>query len=302
MRYTQLAAFVRVIEAGGIRAGARLLGISQAAVTRSLRELEEEAGTPLIIRGSRGVRLTHDGTAAYERASIIVDQMERLDQEIKAMPSGGPRRVTFGVGAVIAQTILPQVLTTFSKRRPEVKIVVGESTVETALANLRNGTMDFIIALTSGVFLGKEFTAVPLLRTEMKIVARKGNASENAKSLQELLEAEWVLVPDEMEHRGSHHIFHDNGLPMPARLIKVMSSMISLAMFSQTDRVTVMSTPFMHLSQFRDIVAEIPVAEEIAPVVYSMIHRSDIPLSPEALELKKLFHRNFNEWGWERIA
>ena len=58
MKLQQLQVLVAVIDHGGIRAAARQLHLSQAAITKSMRSLEESAGTPLLVRKSRGVGLT----------------------------------------------------------------------------------------------------------------------------------------------------------------------------------------------------------------------------------------------------
>ena len=63
MKPNQLHAFVAVVEQMSIRAAARVLGISQPAVTKIVRELEREVDAPLVERSVKGVRLTPFGEA-----------------------------------------------------------------------------------------------------------------------------------------------------------------------------------------------------------------------------------------------
>lgn len=301
MRYTQLTALVAVVMAGGIRAGARKLGISQAAVTRSLKEMETEVGVPLITRGTRGIKLTSHGERIYERASVMIEQMRRLDDEVDAMRMQGGRQVAFGVGPVIAATILPQVVEKFCVQEPAIRIVIGEGSLDTALAKLRNGSLEFLIAFTTGVSLGSEFTVTPILHTDQRIVGRKGHQFGKAKSLSPLLDARWVLTPDdEMGVGGRHYIFSSQGLPMPERAIICLNSTIGVRLVCETDMIAPFALPFTRLEEVRSKTEIIDVAEPLPTITYSMVHRSDIPLSRPAQVLYRLFHRNFPEWGWRK--
>ncbi|MGO4843125.1 LysR substrate-binding domain-containing protein, partial [Rhizobiaceae sp. 2RAB30] len=81
---------------------------------------------------------------------------------------------------------------------------------------LRNGELDFIISLTNGKEVGSEFTMLPLLTCEGRLVARKGHLLNQARSVEELLGAEWILTPDDqMTRGGTHYFFRAFGLPQP---------------------------------------------------------------------------------------
>ncbi|MBN9037585.1 MAG: LysR family transcriptional regulator [Rhizobiales bacterium] len=303
MRYTQLSTLVAVVDAGGIRAGARKLMISQAAVTRALKQLESEVGLALVTRGARGVTLTQHGQRIYERASIVAEQMKRLDDEVASMRTRGTHALTFNVGAVIAATILPDILKKFNRQWPDIRVAIGEGTIDSALSKMRNGSMDFMIALTTGVALGKEMVVKPILRTGMRVVAGRNHPYGNAASLRELLSAKWIITPDdEMEAGGTHHIFAEHGLPMPQDTALCLSSSIGVSVVCQGERIAAMAEPFLRLPHIRDAVSEIELDEKLAPVTYSIIYRGDIPVPPAVQSLERLFHRGFPEWGWSKVA
>lgn len=71
----QLQALVASADAGGIRAAARALGISQAAVTRALRELETEQHLPLFVRTPSGLTFTEYGKALLIHARLVLKQL-----------------------------------------------------------------------------------------------------------------------------------------------------------------------------------------------------------------------------------
>jgi hypothetical protein len=57
----------------------------------------------------------------------------------------------------------------------------------------------------------------------------------------------------------------------------------------------------MRLDYMRERLAILPVEDELPSITYSMIWRSDFPLSSAALFLQRLFHRSFPEWSWQEI-
>ena len=65
MNRHQLKALIGVVEHGGIRAASRRMHLSQAALTKSLRQLEEDAGLALLVRSPRGVVLTEAGKRLF---------------------------------------------------------------------------------------------------------------------------------------------------------------------------------------------------------------------------------------------
>ena len=68
MKLTTLNALVAAVEEGSLRGAARMVGASQPALTKMIRELELELGAPLLQRTSRGVLPTPQGKVLYERA------------------------------------------------------------------------------------------------------------------------------------------------------------------------------------------------------------------------------------------
>ena len=82
MKLHQLQALVASAETGSIRAAARSLGISQAAVTRALRELEAAEQLPLLIRAPEGISFTEYGKALLTHARLVLNQMEHAQNEL----------------------------------------------------------------------------------------------------------------------------------------------------------------------------------------------------------------------------
>ncbi|MDX1375438.1 MAG: LysR family transcriptional regulator, partial [Burkholderiales bacterium] len=82
MRLTQIQQFLAVVDAGSIRGAARELGLSQPALTKSLRQLEDELGATLVTRSVRGAQATEFGRAFLARARAVSADLRRAREEI----------------------------------------------------------------------------------------------------------------------------------------------------------------------------------------------------------------------------
>ena len=88
MRDHQLKAWLRLVETGSIRGAARSLHLSQAAITKAIRELEEDLDAPLIVRSSRGITLTECGRQLTVRARQSQNQLTLARQDIRQLMGG----------------------------------------------------------------------------------------------------------------------------------------------------------------------------------------------------------------------
>jgi molybdenum-dependent DNA-binding transcriptional regulator ModE len=88
MKPNQLRMFIAVVEAKSIHRAALALGVSQPAVSATIRELEMTYGAPLLMRSSRGVEVTELGTLLFQRGRALLADMDRLEKEMTRLQSG----------------------------------------------------------------------------------------------------------------------------------------------------------------------------------------------------------------------
>lgn len=72
IKFHQIRAFVEVAREGSIRGASRALAVSQPALTKAIKELEEGLSAQLFVRRSQGVALTDNGESFYQHASLIL--------------------------------------------------------------------------------------------------------------------------------------------------------------------------------------------------------------------------------------
>ena len=93
MKDHQLKALVQVADSGSIRAAARAMNLSQSALTKALRELEEDIGAELLQRSYKGIGFTPEGNALLIRARLVLATIDKARAEIRQMRGGAGAHV-----------------------------------------------------------------------------------------------------------------------------------------------------------------------------------------------------------------
>ena len=102
-----LRCFVEVVRQQGFTRASGTLRVTQPAISRMVKALEEELGTPLLVRERRRVRLTEAGQIAYARAQAILDAFRGLEEEVVELSQLRRGRLRFGMAPVVAGAQAP---------------------------------------------------------------------------------------------------------------------------------------------------------------------------------------------------
>lgn len=130
MDLKQLRYFARVAELGSFTRAAAELRIAQSALSYQIAELEAELGVSLLDRHSRGVNLTEAGASVLERAHRVMQEASDLRTDAisrSRYPSG---QIAFAAPPSIARVIAPDVIETFRRDYPQVRLTMREETVD----------------------------------------------------------------------------------------------------------------------------------------------------------------------------
>ena len=122
MTLNQIRNVVAIAERGSLRSAARALGVTQPAVTRSIRELEHELGVTLFERKATGMALTSLGDAFVRRATGIQHEVERVRSEMDQLKGNRTGTVSVGLSTASHVALLSRVIGPFERRYSEVKL------------------------------------------------------------------------------------------------------------------------------------------------------------------------------------
>ena len=143
MDMDQLAHFRCLAEQRNFTLAAKLLGMSQPALSRSIQRLEEELGQPLFERKPRSIDLTDAGLLFQKSAEQILLIVEDTKAEI--CDDGQSGRIRIGAIPTIAPYFLPDLLRRFANDFPKATMIIQEETTENLLKRIKQGELDVAI-------------------------------------------------------------------------------------------------------------------------------------------------------------
>ncbi len=135
--------FVMVAETGSFTQAGNRLYLSQPAVSQAMKKLEEEVGSPLLIRGSRGVRVTPEGEVLWRHLRGAFDLIEAGERHVAAMQQLARGEIRIGASDNLCRHYLLPRLAQFHELHPEVHLQVTNRTSRETVELLRQGRVDF---------------------------------------------------------------------------------------------------------------------------------------------------------------
>ncbi len=196
MELHQLRYFCAVAETGSFSRAAEQSHVSQPSLSQQIIKLEEELGARLFDRLGRSVRLTELGKTFLPRARAVLRELEAAKGDVVERKDfvGGP--VTVGVIPTVGPYFLPRVLTSFSRKFPQVRFTVIEEITPVLLDRLRAGAID--AAILALPIRGHEFETNPLLTERLFAALPKNHrlAKRTALSLKDLRSEPFLLLRD----------------------------------------------------------------------------------------------------------
>lgn len=288
MRLKQIQDFVAVIEAGSIHAAARKIGVSQPAVTKSVRALESELHVQLVRRTNHGVVPTPAGRAFFARARVAHSELHKAREEMAQLVEGNQGAVAFGIGPTAGPLVVPAAITEFHRQYPGARVRILEGFPVMLLPLVRDETLDFAIGARPDGNLDHALAFRPLFRHDFVVVARKGHPMRNACSLADLQGANWLgLLPFSLPGGPLERVFASAGLPCPKMTVQCESYSIIAAVLVDTDMLGVISRRLLASPLAVGALQEIEVAERLASYTAGIFTRKDSSLTPAAAAMAK---------------
>jgi len=192
----ELRAFCAAVDLGSLGRAARLLQVSQPALSKRLRTLEALAGARLLERSPRGVTLTPAGTRLYVEARKLLAQAEEVDSLMAGL-RGEEQPVRLATSHTIAEFLLPGPLVEFERKRERhlsVELVIANSLIVREL--VREGRAEFgIAAVDENAGTDGVLSELPFCDDAVVVAVPEGHpwAARDSVPLQELVETPMVM-------------------------------------------------------------------------------------------------------------
>lgn len=228
--------FQTVVAHGNIGRAAEALGLSQPALSKSVRRLEEAVQSPVFTRTPKGVELTPAGIALFARAHRLRLAVEDVQREIDELAQGNSGLLRIGCGPDTGQDIVAEGLASLLNATPNLRCGVSVQMYDKLLEGVRNGTFDVIVSGIPGAPPGG-MSQIPLFAHVFGIYASTSHrlANRSAVKLDDLRDEQWALAAvDLLPRRALNDIFERNGLPPPRVAIEAAPTNFRLNVVAST--------------------------------------------------------------------
>ena len=183
---------------GSFSAAAESLSYTQSAISQQIAALEREAGTTLVERGARGVRLTDAGRALVDHAEVILCRLADAEAELEAIAGLRAGRVRLVAFPSAGASIIPPAIARFRAAHPDVDLTLLPGEPEDGVALLRAGEADVALGIAtapSAAPVPDGLRAEPLLDDHMYAVLPLGHrlASRRQVKLADLADEPWII-------------------------------------------------------------------------------------------------------------
>ena len=222
LNFRHLQLLVQLQALGSISDTARAMGTTQPALSKWLKELEDEVGAALFDRHARGLTATAHGDALLTHAHRMLYEMGRAREQLDALQDGGARRVLLGAAPASITQAVPLAVAAFLRRHPGGRVDVREDTMSRLLEALDQGALDAVVGVLDDYSPRPGLRSEPLYREPMRILVRRGHPLAGRARLDwpDLLASEWILWPRGTNNRRrlDHAIVQAGLEPLPCRV------------------------------------------------------------------------------------
>lgn len=180
MELRVLQYFLAVAREQNISAAAQALHLTQPTLSRQLRDLEEELGKPLMIRGSRKITLTEDGMLLRKRAEEILDLVGRTEKEIAQSDESISGDIYIGTGETDGVRQIVKTARRLQKSYPGILFHIVSGDAVDVCERLDKGLLDFGILLGDIDKVKYNYMELPMKDTWGVLMQRSSPLAEKA--------------------------------------------------------------------------------------------------------------------------
>lgn len=289
MELRHLRYFVAVAEEQNVTRAARRLHVAQPALSRQIRDLEEELGAALFERSASSLRLTNGGRVFLDEARAVLLRAEEAVQTIRAAAGAKKSEIHIGYAPSPTAEFLPRILFAYQKAAPEVCVTLHDLTADEMAAGLRTKQLHAALVVEYPGIRSRELTFEKLRSYRIGVMMNKEHslAKQRAITLSEVL-AEPLVVFSRKEY-SDYHSWLTDLLDVPSRKLRVaqecdgVSSVIAAVEAGRGIAVAGECSMLMAGSR----VAFIPFKPALPPMIVGVCYRRNL-VYPSAVKFVTL--------------
>ena len=239
----QLRHLIAAVECGNLLRAADECNISQSGLSRSIGSLEDRLGVQLLYRKSKGVEPTVYGEKVLQRARLIMSEVARCLDDIRAIKACEVGEIAFGVTQNYGYYLIPQILADLNTSLPGIRVTVVTGGFLDLVSQLKVGSIDFVFGLLGSIEEGDDIAVERLREHHSRVVARTGHPlalKTEEVTPGELSSARWATLASQGFQRSFTGYFRQHGVPPPVQAVKTDSLALICQSVTYTDLLAVL--------------------------------------------------------------
>jgi len=245
----ELNAVIMIGDVHSVTSAAIRLGVSQPAVNRSLRNLEQRLGLLLFDRTAQGMIPTPAGEAVIRRAKLALVEINQGMEEIANIGGHACGRVVIGVLPLSRVYLVPMAVTRLLKEFPEADIIIVDGVYDQLLADLCDGDIDMVVGTLRDPSPVEGINSEKLFEDGMVIAARTGHPifGNHDITFEHLKGLEWIVPHTGVPLRNQFNdLLTGNGIALPEHPIETGSISVARTIAMGSDRLVAVSRSQIH--------------------------------------------------------
>lgn len=178
--------FYEVSNCGNITKASQKLNLTQPAISKSIKNLEEQLGGTLFVRSKKGVVLTEEGEAFYRNIKTAMEYISNAENEFSNLVNLEEGTIKIGISTNLTETFFLPYLKEFHRNYPKIKIKIITDIGSELLSKLRNGLVDVVIMHFMDKDYGKELNITKIKEIESCFVASNNFSFDKEISIKDL--------------------------------------------------------------------------------------------------------------------
>lgn len=301
MELRDIEYFAVVAARGNVGRAADELGLSQPALSKSLRRLERAVGARLVNRTPKGVDLTAVGSALFARARGLRLSLDAIMREASDLSQGRAGHLRIGTGPGLALDLMPGACARLLRDTPGVTLRVTVGTGDILLPALGRGELDLTV---TAILLSDHDDVVQerLLDEEFVVYAsaRHRLARKDQVSLADIAQERWALGTSSSSQQGLRQAFAETGLPPPRVAVETSSVPFRLQLLPATELLSFGPRRLLQEGASRRRLVELRVKGLSSVRSVSVCYRKEAYLSPAARRFIEILKKTAKEIAKEQ--
>ncbi|MET0238687.1 MAG: LysR family transcriptional regulator [Sphingobium sp.] len=257
----KLRHFLAVLDSGTFALAAQKTGISQPAMTKSIRALEDNLAVSLFERGRAGARPTRYADLLASHARVILAEYALAQAELRALSNAGDQELAIGASLSLSQTILPKAIARFRRRWPGVTMSVQVGLSAPLFDGLLSGDLDLVLsAPEEGLAVDARISRTFLLeeRDALVVGAHHPLLERETIALADLLEFPWIVPRRSARLDRIHVVFAASGLPPPPYILRSEGSELARGLLMEEPFICLIGEDIMRFELDTGRLATLP--------------------------------------------